>query len=229
MAEYSPYETGGITGGEEAKRAREALLAQLAGANDQGQSGGVVATPEPPIDPSSIQTEKPDYTKLGQYKLTGYDMNKFNNPYDQLSEKYRIGLIQSHFDPRQGVTPEFLKALNDAGIHGAQFSGQGDQLNVNNAGGYERFGQGGAADVVKGLKGNNEDTAWQPWFVDEQGQPQPMPQGGLQGGAPSLMDTLNQGVPTDSDFFQKLLAQLRGIAGPASTDRNALLSLLGGG
>lgn len=223
MANFDPYEAGGVTGGDEAAQARKALLAQLAGANDAGQSDTPAATPAP---------EQPDYSKLGQYagKLTGYDMNKFNNPFDQLSEKYRIGLIQSHFDPKAGVTPELLKALNDAGIHGAQFSGQGDQLSVNNAGGYDRFGKGGAADVVKGLKGQNEDTAWAPWFVDENpGASAVGPSGPLGGGG--FTNYLNQGTAglMQSDLLKQLMDQARGVAGPASTDRDALLALLGGG
>lgn len=230
MATFDPYESGGVTGGEEAKRAREALLSQLGGSLPLDEKNAPVGS-DMPEAPTDMKLAAPDYTKLGQYanKLQGYDLNKFNNPYDQWSEKYKIGAVQSHFDPLQGVTPELLQALNSLGI--ADFSGQGDQLSVGNSKGDPRFGHGGAADVVKGLKGQNNDTAWQPWFVDEGGGGQGLAgRPSLAGGVgPDLTDFNQQSVAPlmDSSFLQKLMEQARGIAGPAATDRNALLSLLG--
>ena len=235
MASFSPYESGGVTGGEEAKKAREALLSQM-------QSPGLQPGGELPLDPGSVPkgddlpeqpvegviAGAPDYTRLGQYagKLQGYDMGKFNNPYDQWSEKYKIGAVQSHFDPRQGVTKEYLDALNSLGIAG--FSGEGDQLMVQNTKNDPRFGRGGSADVVKGLKGNNDDTAWQPWFVDEGGGGggAASPAGGV---GPDLTQYFQGGVGhlMDSNFLKQLMDKARGIVGPAATDRNALLSLLG--
>src|SRR5262245_46580071 len=108
---------------------------------------GGVPSPE-----SGGMASAPDYTKLGKYanQLTGYDMNKFNRPYDQMSEKYKVGLVNSWFDPNQGITPEYLKALNDLNI--GDFSGTGDKLNVMNGRNGGRYGQGGTADTIVGLK-----------------------------------------------------------------------------
>jgi hypothetical protein len=115
------------------------------------------ATPATPAAPAA-----PDYKSLGQFAggLKGYDMEKFNRPYDQWSEKYKMGAVQSHFDPTQGISPEFLAGLNTLDI--ADFSGQGDKLNVANPRNGFRSQGGGTSDVVQGLKsGNGNWTYWE--------------------------------------------------------------------
>lgn len=127
-------------------------------------------SPNPPAPTTPAAAPAPNYQTLGQYsnRLGGYDMSKFQNPYDQWSEKYKIGAVQSWFDPLKGVTPEYLSALNSLGL--ANFYGQGDKMGVNNIKNDPRFGTGGIADVVHGLNGQNADTMWTPWYVDDQSQ-----------------------------------------------------------
>lgn len=198
--QYAPYEDGGITGGAQAQ-----LIKKLQGVE------------APPLQ---ADTPAPVAAPLGTNKLTGFDMNKFADP--NRSEKYKIGDVFSRYDPKGGVTPEMLKELNALGI--AEFSGQGQDLTVNNTKNDPRFGKGGTSDVIKGLKGNNADTAWQPWFVDDQPQGQAMPQQGggspmslltgmlgggesAQGNIQSALGKLNQ-----PGLLQQLIAQLQGQA-----------------
>ena len=229
-------------GGGDNERRRKALLEQMQGSQqDTGGlttadltisdqvPGGTVAPAEAPA-PLADGPAAPNYKTLGAFggKLKGYDMAKFNRPYDDWSEKYKIGAVQSHFDPLKGVTPEFLAALKAQGIGGADFSGEGDQLNVINQGGYDRFGKGGSADVITGLKGQNQDTAWNPWLIDEQAgagggqaQPGPMMNAGALGGG-----------ELDSQLSGDPLAQIKAALARMSGQRpnmQALLAQLGGG
>jgi hypothetical protein len=216
MASYSPYEQGGVTGG-----IQEQLVKALQGG--QAQAPGL-QTPETPA-PAAPAPE--DFTQLGKYanKLGAYNTDKFNNPYDQRSEKYQIGTVMSHFDPNAGITPELIAALNGANIHGAKFSGSGDKLTVDNAGGYDRFGSGGTADVIGGFKDKSKDHGWGAWFVDDQGQPQQKPTGGMNSGMPSFGgSTINNMLQSDAQgniqqalsslqqpgLLQQLIAQLQG-------------------
>lgn len=189
----------------------------------------------------------PDYTKLGKYSgqmgaWSEGDPNKpgnekFSRPWNDRSERYQMMSVLSNFDPTKGITPEVLDALNKANIHGAKFSGQGDQLTVDNAGGWDRFGRGGTSDIITGLKSGH--GTWAPWNdpnLEGQGgqQGQPALAGALQNGmipggpgdmsGDALMSSLRQGVPTDNSFFQQLLEQARQLSGPQATDRAALLS-----
>jgi hypothetical protein len=176
-----------------------------------------------PVDPIMPIDQGP--TQASKYAMRGYDMGKMDDPNKQ-SEKYKIGRIQQKYDPRNGITPEMLAELNALGI--AEFSGQGDKLTVNNTKNDPRFGKGGTADVVFGLKGNNEDTAWQPWWVDDGGG-DAAPQGGMGQdpqaamqsfpGLASVLDgsgadqQIAQGVSQYSEpskYLQALLAQLGG-------------------
>lgn len=162
----------------------------------------------------------PDYTKLGQFAggLGGYDMAKFDRPADQWSEKYKIGAVQSHFDPTQGITPEFLSALNGLGI--GDFSGSGDKLNVANGRNGARFGAGGTSDVVQGLKGGNGRwTYWEDPALAQQQAPQPQPMGGgmpmpglnpmLSGDPSSRIQHALSGFTQRSPNIEALLAQLQ--------------------
>jgi hypothetical protein len=184
-----------------------------------GVSAGGIQAPVDPLTP----IEAP--TRAQTYAMRGFDMGKMADPNKQ-SEKYQIGRVMQQFDPKGGVTPEMLAALNALGI--AEFSGQGDKLTVNNTKNDPRFGKGGTADVVFGLKGQNADTAWQPWWIDDGGGE--APQGGGMGqspmaamqGIPGLASVLDgsgadqqiaQGVQQYSEpskYLQALLAQLGG-------------------
>lgn len=159
----------------------------------------------------------PDYTKVGKYTSDAYDPNKFNVPWDQRSEKYQIGTVLSNFDPNLGMTPEVLAALNAANIHGAKFSGNGDQLNVDNAGNYARFGQGGSSDTITGLHsgGNAKWGAWTDPALAAQGQPAQgqaaQAGGGAAGAFPSIAGGALSGDPMAA--IQAALKQYAGQSG----------------
>jgi hypothetical protein len=201
-----PAESGGVTGGTATQ-----------GSLDQGLAPVPAAAPAP----------------APSYNMRGFDAGKMAADPSQQSEKYKIGNIFKKYDPKGGVTPELLAELNGLGI--AEFSGQGDRLTVNNTKNDPRFGRGGTSDVVYGLKGQNADTAWQPWFIDEGGGAAPGAgatggaMGNLMGGAggASSFDSL---APTDSDFFKRLMAQAgSALGGPQAFDRDVLLRMLGAG
>lgn len=230
---FNPLEEGGITGGAGAQQARQALLAQL-GTLPLDEKNKPVGDDLP--DPNAGQygtPQKVDYTQMGQYGVGGgYNSDKFKNPWDQRSEKYQIGTVLSHFDPNAGITEDVLKALNEANIHGAKFSGSGDKLTIDNAGNYDRFGTGGTSDIIEGFKDKNRQHGWGAWFVDpNEGAAGPVGKASPAGGiGPDLTSYFTGGVGhlMDSNFLKTLMDQARQTAGPASTDRNALLSLLQG-
>lgn len=156
---------------ELAKRA-----AQMAPMDNTGVAGGKdrggFAT-----EPSQSDTNTPpptDYTKMGQFanRMGAWNGNeKFDRNWDDKSERYKMLTVMSHFDPNAGVTPELIAALNGANIYGAKFSGSGDKLTVDNAGGYDRFGTGGTGDVIAGFKDpNNTNKQWGAWQVDDNPQ-----------------------------------------------------------
>lgn len=157
-----------ITGAAVPRTSTSALSAP--GTGPTATAGPNLSTPNtsqfpqlPLPTPMPAPSNTPDYTTLGAFanRLQGYDMSKFARPYSDWSEKYKIGAVQSHFDPLQGVNPAYLAALNSLGI--ADFYGEGDQLGVRNTRNDPRFGGGGLGDVVYGLRGQNAATAWQPW------------------------------------------------------------------
>lgn len=175
--QIAPYESGGITGGQEAKDARKDMPPPF------------VSQPEP-----TDATPAVDYTQMGQYanRMGAYNADKFNVPWDQRSEKYQIGTVLSHFDPDKGLTPEVIAALNAANIHGAKFSGSGDKLNVNNVTGYDRFGNGGTADIIGSFKDPNATHNWGAWFVDDNPAGAGGPGGGGTAGPSAMAELLRR-------------------------------------
>lgn len=208
----------GIAGGGLGSEVAEVPESQFGGGTGLVPPADAMGMPGGTAEPAP----GPDYTKLGQYGLEGYNMDKFNRPYDQLSEKYRIGLIQSHFDPTKGVTPEFIDALNKANIYGAKFAGSGDKLNVVDTGGHERFGQGGIGDIVRAFKTGK--GAWKAWEgPQDEGGGGGMPQAS---GMSSLAGLLPQGIPGVEDQKSKTLENLLAEIERHSRgeDRNALMA-----
>lgn len=203
---------------------KKALMGKLQGpgAEAGGYTGGP-ALPEPsapsPVGEPPAVPAAPDYKSLGKYASGGYTAanEKFNRPWEDRSERYKMMTVLSNFDPKQGITPEVLAALNGAGISGAKFSGSGDKLNIENLGGDPRLGTGGTADVIKGLKGQNADTAWAPWQVDEPG-----------GGAATLPTAGMQTGPGGSALAGLPLDSLLTSGDPFSAIQNALGSMVGG-
>ena len=166
-----------------------------------------------------------DYGRsVGDYgsRLEGFDAGKLGSEHD--SAKYQIGRTLSHFDPRQGITPEALAALNGLGI--GSFSGQGDKLNV--TGGSHGLQGATDLDVVRGFHDPNSGGGWQ-YGVEADDVTRGGGGAGVDTGGSSLAKI--QGLmPTDTDFYQKLQDQLaQQLGGYSGLDREALLRMMGGG
>lgn len=179
---------------------RDALLGQMKSPDGSMQSppfadpmaSAPVAAKAPELMPSADAgpaagpAAAPDYTKRGKFATfnAGAD-DKYNRPWDQLSERYKMQTILSNFDPSQGITPDVLKALNTTGggINGATFAGGADKLDAQNLQKWEGFdGRQGIGDIIKGfndpaMAGKHTWGAWQP---DEAG-PAAGPAGGVLG------------------------------------------------
>jgi hypothetical protein len=197
---------------------------------EQGQPApGLVQQTQPEAGPVELpggQTAAPDYRKTGKYASTAYDAAKLARPWEEQSEKYRIGNVLSNFDPSQGLTPEVIAALNAADIYGAKFSGAGDKLTVDNAGGHERFGKGGTSDVNIGFKTGN--GTWGAWTDPALEGPAAAAGGGGMNsgmaGAQSNLDGLLQGNPMAA--IQAEIAKL--MQGGNRPNLEALLGQFGG-
>lgn len=141
-------------------------------------------TRKPAVEPTKVEAPPvaapaapaaPDYTKRGQFATfnAGAD-DKYNRPWDQLSERYKMQTVLSNFDPNAGITPDVINALNSANINGARFSGSGDKLNATGLSAWENYdGREGIGDIIQGFKDpNNKHKAWGAW----------QPEGGSAGG-----------------------------------------------
>lgn len=126
---------------------------------------GETPAPGPEVPPAPTPAPGPNYQTLGSFanRLRGYDMSKFQRPYDQWSEKYKVGAVQSWFDPSQGVNQGFLDALR--GLNLADYSGSGDSLTAMNGRNGARYGAGGASDVIQNYAGGQggANAMWAPW------------------------------------------------------------------
>jgi hypothetical protein len=91
-----------------------------------------------------------DFSRLG-----GYDEGKFNA--NKQDAKYQMGRTFAQFDPRQGITPDVLKALNGLGY--GTFSGSGDKLSLSGLTDTGRqnglVGDYKDADFIGGFKSGN--------------------------------------------------------------------------
>lgn len=161
-------------------------------------------------------------------RLAGYNEDKFNANKDDA--KYQMGGVLSGFDPRQGITPDVLAALNKLGY--GNFSGQGDKLSLSgltDAGRKANLtGDYKDADFVQGLHGGNGKWG----YADPAAE---AAQGGMDpaGAVPNpLMNTMPGGVGGNAalgseDFFKQLMQRAQAAAGPGAMDQNALLSQMG--
>jgi hypothetical protein len=170
-----------------------------------------------PSAPAALPPATPDYTKLGKYTtFNAGAADKYNKPWDQLSERYKMQTILSNFDPSGGITPDVINALNTAGggINGATFSGSKDKLDARGLQKWENYdGREGIGDIIQGFNDpNNKNKSWGAW------QPEGPAQGGLLGPQmPSMgiFDNPNVGAgdlpQTSADsasLLQQILAQL---------------------
>lgn len=214
----------------------------------QGAEGSDSSMPPLPTEPPPLpgddrqQPTTPGLTPefKGDFsRLTGYDKEKFDANKDDA--KYQIGRTLSGFDPRQGITPEVLAALNALGY--GNFSGSGQRLSLkgltdkgraaNLQGDYE------GADFIQGFSGGNGKWAYaDPVEEAKQASMAGGSGGGIDGTPGTYSDTSGDyppemqaalnggGVPTDNAYFMKLLDQLQKASGPESTNRKALMTLM---
>lgn len=190
---------------------------------------------EPPVGPEGPMDlpKANDYTKLGSFKDKMGPWNesneKFQRPWDEMSERYKMLTILSNFDPSKGVTPEVVDALNKANIKGAKFSGEGDKLSATGLEQWNDYdGAEGLGDVITGFKTGK--GTWSPWspLSKEETQVEMPGLTSMQPGESPLMNQMNGMVPTDESFFQKLLeAAQKKVGAEGGLDREALLSQLG--
>lgn len=183
----------------------------------------------PGPDPGPISDGPPDTSMAGAIqqtapnykyrdKLAGYDMGKFDNP-NWMSPKYQVARVQAQFDPSQGLTPEYLAALNKLNL--GTFSGKGDKFTLAN--GVPKWDGMTNGDMIGDFGGKNL------WTLQGDGpgwnQPDAQHGGHAGGGAPSFagssISPLVQGDAQariqqalggfgQSDFLQQLLAKLKG-------------------
>ena len=210
----------------------ESVLSAVRGsqeAKDYKARPPVVAPPTTPTDPAA-PTGTSDYRALGQYanRLQGVERSKFDRPYDELSEKYKVALVNSHFDPSKGIhQPGYLEALNALGI--ADYAGEDDRLRVSNGRNGARYGAGGQDDTIVNYTndGNPEGAMWGNWTSQEEQArrraAQAAPQGAPQGPVTASSSSTSL-MPSDPAFQQSLLAKLMAaLGGNDALDRDTLL------
>lgn len=209
-----------------------AIKQSIAGMEDTpGMQAPMGEVPQVEGPEAAAAPAKPDYTKLGAFKDKMGPWNesneKFQRPWDEMSERYKMLTVLSNFDPSKGLKQEgLIDALNAANIKGAKFSAADDDKL--DATGLEQWndydGHEGIGDVITGFKTGK--GTWSPWSPMSKEGAGGAPMEGAAGGGGGLMQRLQSGVPTDEGFLQMLLdAAQREIHG--GTDREAILAQLG--
>jgi hypothetical protein len=146
--------------------------------------------------------------------LAGYDAGKWANANHQ-TPKYAVGRILSQYAPSVENAGKAIAEIQKA-YPGATFNGK-DKITIPGVGSFDVLTNSGS--------GQNMGWAWQP-LDGISSAPASGPLNSDSGG--SSLGRINSLVPTDSDFFNRLQAQLVQIlGGPQALDRSALLKLLG--
>lgn len=157
-------------------------------------------------------------------RLMGYDKGKFDANKDDA--KYQMGRVLSQFDPRQGITPDVLAALNGLGY--GNFSGTGQNLSLSGLTDKGRQanlqGDYNKADFIGGYSGGNGKWTYAD-PVEEAKQAAQGGGGGLgpipAGGGNAWMDAALNGDPLAK--IQQIIQQLSG----SRPNFDALLAQLG--
>lgn len=138
-----------------------------------GPTTGGTPSNYPPVDPTA-PTGGGNINWLGG----GFDRSKL----DSGSEKYKLADVFRRFDPKGGITPDLLAALNALNI--GDFSGSGDRLSVANARNGARW-LSGTGDVIQNYTGEG-DAYWSPLDTADPDNPNfdVPPIGGGGGGVP---------------------------------------------
>ena len=201
-----PYEQGGITGGVQGGTAVNVPPIQA---------------PAPEPTPSPTPAPQAKANALGQYanRLEGFDSTKLNSGHN--SPKYQIARALSNFDPRQGVTPDVLAALNGLGI--GQFSGSGDKVSIAN--GDPRFEGVNSIDLVRVFHDPNGTGGWQ-YGAEGLAPAAAAPRAGIGGGGGGFgLPGLLQGDPNAG--IQQALQNIGGLQSSGMLQQ--LIAALSGG
>jgi hypothetical protein len=215
---------------------KKALVDELGGPNpdilagNTGVSGGIGAlggTPSPdpivapqadPIPASAIQSTAPvaDYGRL-----MGYDAGRLGDP-NKHDFKYDTGRTLSQFDPRQGITPDVLAALNK--LDYGTFSGSGDKLSLSGAKNAKDAADFANQDWIGAYKAQNDATKWNFGGGGAAPAPAPAPSGGGGLFSGSTISPMLQGNAQDG--INQALSNIGGLAD--STRLRELIKALGG-
>ncbi len=144
--------------------------------------------------------------------MSGWDATKWADPNNQ-HPKYVIGRILSGYAPTTDNAPKAAADIAKA-YPGTTFNGK-DKITVPGV---------GTIDFLKGA--GNGGEAWQ--YGIEDGSPSSASGGGVIAPTISGVGSSNNAIAalTQGSTYQKLLQALQGISGPASTDQQALMSLM---
>jgi hypothetical protein len=198
----------------------------------QGQKAPMSGFPAmPPMQPDAGDTTPvappAPTTKgtVGAYKLEGYDPQKLASGHN--SPKYQIGRTISQFDPRQGITPEVIAALNALGL--GTFEGSGQNLRVGADASPEFEGYTGWGDMIRGYQGGaGENAAWQ-YGINNSMDP-PAGGGGIGSGLGGMnaQQAMGGGVGLNAllsgDAFTRIQEALSKINGQGQVNLDALLA-----
>lgn len=204
---------------------RQALIEELGQQKAGGQPPGIQAPVDPqqpiegPMSPTSQPAPADFSSKLEGFGGTLEDGRSKLSAGD--SPKYQAARVFQKYDPKGGITQPMLDELQALGLGDVTGKVGGDKIGF---GGKvdPRFNGVTEFDVIRNLE---EGGGWQ-W-------------GGLNGGAeqgpemqaqpPGLIDqgALDPQNGQGGEFFQRLLAQLQEQAGPESTDKEALMRMMG--
>lgn len=220
LGQGSPRNTGVSGYGFEEGLEAPPLQADLVGSSYLGDVEGV-------DDRNEFQPQSAKATQSGQkYALSGYDAAKLAD-LTHNTEKYQLGRVLEQFDPSLGLQQEgLLDALNKLDI-GDFYAESGDRLGVRNARNGARWTDG-VGDIIQNYTGEGPKS----WTYLDTSAP-----GAVSAESPDLASLLaarelGGGGGTAAqfgadDFFRRLMAAVQQQAGPASTDRQALIELLG--
>jgi hypothetical protein len=183
---------------------------------------GQVMNGNQPSVPQATALSAPASPNAPRYGLEGFDANKRAAGHD--SPKYQIGGVLERFDPKAGVTPEVLAALNALGI--GTFTGDKDKIHV--GGNIDpRFQDVTSFDVVRGFNGPGGGQAWQFGGLNGSAAAQTQPGVGMAGGG-GMPSTLGIASLLSGDPLQRIQQAIGQINGKGQVNLDALLSQLQG-
>lgn len=217
---------------DSAQMDRRALLGQMRGGRMSPGGSETFDETAPSAEPTPTAPAAPDYTKAGKYLANSPygGSEKLQRPWEDKSEKWKYLTVASNFDPSQGLTPEFIAALNAANIDGMKWGGEGDKLSLLDRGTNTRVKNTGMDDVIFNYTdGKPGEAQWNAWTDPaEQARREAAKQGGgmpvAAGAAPSSFQGIQSLMPTDMgtyDTLQRRLVEILG--GQQAFDRNALI------